>query len=417
MGNKGSFLEPLAQNDTKKPVHKKEGLMDALIPTNKKKSSSFDNVVSKISETANQKKINSEITLPPVGDKPIHEEIKKEVILLDKRKKIGIPIADPIRPKETIEKQTKKGDIKQDELSQMLLHLHLEAKEGKPPMKKTETNEKSVNVTIQLDLNQHKKKNSIVEDIKGEKQIQALRLLSKELSQLETKQTHFSDSPMKGKEEVKQLLTSLQFQVNQSSKGEGEASSTNREWATKLVDPTKMQTTQNENKGEIKIKKEINKEELKIDTSLHELKSETTFKNDGIKSQVSKDFRTIMTKEIEQYIDMKVVGSKKIILQINQEEIGKVEIQIEKKDDKIHILLRIDEKASQEKIENMMENLKNGLKEKQIDVEYELEKENEQHQEKRKEQEEQTKKENKREHSHNEEKSIVDFERLMEVEY
>lgn len=174
----------------------------------------------------------------------------------------------------------------------------------------------------------------------------------------------------------------------------------------------------NEAKEGLKIE---NIEENKVKDSSYssEFKIDNEYKNEVSKffKVSAKEVQGVLTKEVEQYIEVKSTGLKKvtILLQNEMENGSKIEISIEKKENVIHVKIKTDDENSGNKINNILDNIKEDFKNKEIEIEYEVQKQRDEQEEKRKEQEQYMKKEEKGENKNNEAKKNEKFEHLMEV--
>lgn len=235
-------------------------------------------------------------------------------------------------------------------------------------------------------------------DIKQEQQIAILKDLAKQLSEPTSKQETFTlTEGVKNKTTVIQLL---QHEKSGSLLSEAKK-------GTEVVF-----TQANHTLKESKRTKEI--DTTKSDYLFGDSKLESTLRHEPIKTESVREIKSLITQEIEQYVEFKEVNAKKISIAVQHEELGKIDLVIEKKEDKIYILLRMDDTSSKKEIEQTLELLKEELKEKDIQMEYEVEQDGQQ-KEKRKEQEQMTEKENKRENQGKKENAALKFDELLEA--
>jgi flagellar hook-length control protein FliK len=274
------------------------------------------------------------------------------------------------------------------------------------------------------------KNTEFLEVLEFKKQVNTLRAISRELSEVRNKEQTEQKEDFKvinnvensnsKKIEVKKIMATINLNIDNSVKinEENKTSSMgigNEGRNNKFNQSDKLMNADRLRNNEL-LEGDVFSTDNRGSSVGLEFKEIQIIKTEAIKVPTIKEATDIVTKDVQQFVDMKVVGSKKITLHINQENLGKVEIQIEKRDEKIFIILRTDEKISRDRLEISLENLKNDLKEKNIDMEFEVEKEKEQdRQEKRKEQEEGMKKDDKRESNNSKNEEFDNFEEVMGV--
>lgn len=243
-------------------------------------------------------------------------------------------------------------------------------------------------------------------DIQQERQIFVLKDIAKQLSEKETSlpsaevgkvKTTFIQLPLG------ETTTSNKWEQSMGKAMEGKQTIE----GTSPSVPTPLKEMMKETK------KTREFEGIKTEAVSVESKAEFSPRQEPMKVETVRDIKSLITQEIEPYVELKEVNAKKVTMTVQHAELGNVGIQVERKDDKIYILLRVEEGVNKEKMEQTLEQLKQDLKEKDIDVEYEVESEGQQ-KEKRKEQEGLTEKENKRENQGEQEEALK-FDELLEV--
>lgn len=175
-----------------------------------------------------------------------------------------------------------------------------------------------------------------------------------------------------------------------------------------FIKKTALESTE----SKMHVKENIKTDDSQKDSFSLDMRTENFQKNMSLKVSSFAEVKEIIMKDVDRFVDMKIMSPRKIILTLGDLENGRMEIQVEKKDNVIFIRVRIDEKGSQEKVEASMEQLKTELKEKAINIEYDVEKEQK---EKRKEQEQHLMKEDIREEDEEYAEATDKFERFMEV--
>lgn len=401
--------------------------------TNETKEQTFDQVIDHVNKQKEERakkdnmepriqiKVDEDVHILPIAVNEISSPISLDEIAVDGAFSKGIVTTMPIKnPEESLDAKT---DVERtsDHLTeqsipddlQTLFTLVQNMQLGNMANKQIVGETKVTEVQLDVDMNPSTSK-QVVHNVQLEKQIQSLRMLVKELSSLESDSLNPLGNNLKGKEGAKESVPTTLLQ------GTKNGTEQPAQWSNALL--KLMETSKNGEFPKNTLTKEFflsetrtNTDEVKSDSFTGDFKQDNTMKSDTLKVSDIKEVRTAITKEVEQYVDMKIVSPKKLILQLNQGEYGKIEIHIQKMDDKIHIFLKADDKTTHEKLENMLENLKNSLKDKQINVEYEVEKENGQQEEKRKEQEEQMKKGNKEAHNMADESEVIPFDDLLGV--
>lgn len=384
-GKKGKNVFSLGENPTDVQTTKKESPLAKEIKKEKEQEKS--EIPTKISEFDSFKSAKTSLSK---RDQPM-ENITKE--------KTDIKINHKNKKMDSIEKIT---EIAPEKLEVFMIYppknelVHTTPTQNKKdPLPQIETNFNEFS-------NQTKTPTTLLE-IKQEQQIYILKDLAKQLSEaVNTKQDAFSTA-----EVGKTKTTFIQLPLHESNNNKSvEAKKMTDHLSVKTEDTTK----------EVKKIKEV--EGVKTETISVEQKVEASPRTETTKTEPLREIKNLITQEIEQYVEFKEVNSKKVTLSIQHEELGNLELHVEKKDDKIYIQLKVDITIDKEKMEETMEQLKDELKEKNIEVEYEVEQEeqqSEQHKEKRKEQEQMTEKENRREKSVEEKDRVLKFDELLEV--
>lgn len=399
----------------KKP--KKEGVMDALmnlgeLPKNKKggknerKGAAFDHVATQLLEKKStssdsllleypKKPIKAKGNELPISEKTLERGLEKKTKQVWVETNVETKYENQFK---TVKKETKE-ELALHEPKEMNL-LHLIEGQRFTPASPTKKEKKETDVTIQSIISsqsshQQAKNTMSLTDIKQEQQVHILRDLARQLSDaaLKSKPETFAMT----EQTTKAKSTMIQLPIGETN-------------LKKTTDLSPLQPAI-QPKDMKKIKEH---EQIKIDGLSVEAKTESSQRNEPMKTEGVRDIRQLITKEIEQYVELKEMNSKKVTMTIRNEELGNLDVRIEKKDDKIYILLKVEDGPSKEKMEQTLEQLKNELKDKNIDVEYEVEKEGEQ-KEKRKEQQELTEKESKRENQ-SEESDRKKFDEYMEAD-
>lgn len=157
--------------------------------------------------------------------------------------------------------------------------------------------------------------------------------------------------------------------------------------------------SQNQNKLELKIFNEknnkleksvkfnnlnekINTEETKTSNIDLEITKKNILDNKEIKRMKLDEIKPTIKQEVIKQANFKIHNPNKLTIMVNPDELGKVEINIEKRNGVINVQIKSEDIKVQEKIDRMMESLKDEMKQKNIDMEYEAEAEEEQKREK-----------------------------------
>lgn len=242
---------------------------------------------------------------------------------------------------------------------------------------------------------------------KEAQQIEMLKYIAKELRSVERESARQKTFP-----------NSSFYSAYKSSNSEIEPTKHSKEAKIHLNLPPKTnevlfkKTTLETKEIKMQMKENIKADEPQKDTFSLDMRTENFQKNTSLKASSFAEVKEIIMKDVDRFVDVKIMSPRKILLTLGDMENGRMEIQVEKKDNVIFIKVRIDEKGSQEKVEASMEQLKAELKEKAINIEYDVEKEQK---EKRKEQEQRLMKEDIREEDEEYTETSDKFERFMEV--
>jgi flagellar hook-length control protein FliK len=154
-----------------------------------------------------------------------------------------------------------------------------------------------------------------------------------------------------------------------------------------------------ENKIE-KIEKVEKQEDIKVNTGITpetDVKTAVTemsnldIKTENTKTVSVQELKNFVSKELNTYVNLKTVTPKKIVIQLNPENLGKIEIQLEKKEDGTLVAsFKVHESDTVEVVEKVMEEMKKELHEKgtNVDIEVTTTNDNQNKEEKRKEERE-----------------------------
>jgi len=149
----------------------------------------------------------------------------------------------------------------------------------------------------------------------------------------------------------------------------------------------KTDKTESKKELEIKIDAPTGNTDVKSMVAVHvpEVKTEP------VKVVPLNELKTFVQKEMNTYADIKTISPKKIVLQLNPENLGKIEIQLEKKEDgTLTAILKVHEADAKDVVEKVMEEAKKELNDKGTIIDVQVTSSNDQQnkEEKRKEQHE-----------------------------